>query len=112
MNVRIIITRDYEKNMNRTLGENKPNQSQFVFFTAENAEYAGKKDICVSDCSIKKYTLYPISPRSLRTRRLMKNKPNQSQFQDRGRMTDDGRQISPATCGQGVLRPLFAARAY
>jgi len=49
-------------------------------FTAENAEYAEKKNICVSDCSIKKYTLYPISPRSLRTRRLMKNKANQTQF--------------------------------
>ena len=57
---------------NRTLGENKPN----LHFTAENAEYAEKKNICVSDCSIEKYALYPISPLSLRTRRLMKNKPN------------------------------------
>jgi len=58
------------------VSQNKPN----LRFTAENAEYAQEKNICVSDCSIKKYTLYPISPRSLRTRRLMKNKANQSQF--------------------------------
>jgi len=57
-----------------TLGENKPKQSQFVFLTAENAEYAEKNNICVSDCPIEKYALYPVSPCSLRTRRLMKNK--------------------------------------
>jgi len=45
-------------------------------FIAENTEFAEKKDICVSYCSIKKYALYYISPRSLRTRRLMKNKAN------------------------------------
>ena len=56
-----------------------PNKAN-LHFTAENAEYAEKKDICISDCLIKKYALYPISPRSLRTRRLMKNKPKQSQF--------------------------------
>jgi len=28
MDVKLIITRDYEKKMNRTFGENKPNQSQ------------------------------------------------------------------------------------
>jgi len=65
---------------NWTLGENKPKQSQFVSLTAENAEYAEKNNICVSDCPIEKYALYPISPCSLRTRRLMKNKPKQSQF--------------------------------
>ncbi|OHB55264.1 MAG: hypothetical protein A2173_01320 [Planctomycetes bacterium RBG_13_44_8b] len=29
VNVNLIIARDYEKKSNRTLGENKPNQSQF-----------------------------------------------------------------------------------
>jgi hypothetical protein len=29
VNVNLVITRDYEKKSNRTLGENKPNQSQF-----------------------------------------------------------------------------------
>jgi len=53
-----------------------PNKANLRFFAAENAEYAEKKDICVSGCLIEKYTLYPISPRSLRTRRLMKNKAN------------------------------------
>ena len=66
--------------------QNKAN----LHFTAKNAEFARlgealrrsqaeKKDICVSDCSIKKYALCPISPRSLRTRRLIKNKAKQSQ---------------------------------
>jgi len=35
--------------------QNKPN----FHFTAEKAEYAEKKNICVSDCSIKKYAIYP-----------------------------------------------------
>jgi hypothetical protein len=56
--------------------QNKPN----LHFTADNAGFAERKDICVSDCPIKKYALYPFSPRSLRTRRLMKNKPKQTQF--------------------------------
>jgi len=57
------------------LVKTNPNKAN-LHFTAENAGYAEKKDICVSDCSIKKYALCPISPRSLRTRRLMKNKAN------------------------------------
>jgi len=83
MDIRLVKTRDYEKKTNRTFGENKPNSNPNkanLHFTAENAEYAEKKDICISDCLIKKYALYPISPRSLRTRRLMKNKANQTQF--------------------------------
>ncbi len=52
-------------------------QSPFIFFTAEYAEYAEKSDTCVSDYPIEKYALYPISPCSLRTRRLMKNKAKQ-----------------------------------
>jgi len=58
--------------------KNKANQSQFVFLTAENPEHAEKNNICVSDCPIEKYALYPISPCSLRTRRLMRNKANPS----------------------------------
>jgi len=71
--------------------QNKAN----LHFTAENAVYAEKKNICVSDCSIEKYALYPISPRSLRTRRLMKNKPNTKpnkanlESENRGRKTED-----------------------
>ena len=82
MDIRLVKTRDYEKKTNRTFGENKPNSNPNkanLHFTAENAEYAEKKDICISDCLIKKYALYPISPRSLRTRRLIKNKAKQSQ---------------------------------
>jgi hypothetical protein len=41
--------------------QNKAN----LHFTAENAEYAEKKYICVSDCPIKKCDLYPIYTRSL-----------------------------------------------
>ena len=78
---------------------NKPN----LHFTAENAEHAEKKNIYVSDCSIKKCALYPISPCfrpsqwlcygewTLRTRRLIENKPNQSQYQIGRQMTDDRR---------------------
>jgi len=46
--------------------QNKPN----LHFTTE------KNNIFVSGWSIKRYALYSISPRSLRTRRLMKNKAN------------------------------------
>ena len=38
----------------------KPN----VYLTAENAEYAEQKGICVNGCSIKKYDLHLTSPRS------------------------------------------------
>ncbi|MHC4175853.1 MAG: hypothetical protein ACYST5_23335, partial [Planctomycetota bacterium] len=62
-------------NQQRTLFKTKPNKAN-LHFTAENTEYAEKKDICVSYCSIEKYALYHISPRSLRTRRLMENKAN------------------------------------
>jgi hypothetical protein len=55
-------------------------QSQFTFYSRERC-VRRDEDICVSDCPIKKYAFYHISPRSLRTRRLMKNKPKQSQFQ-------------------------------
>jgi len=82
MNVNPYNTTNYENKSNWTLDENKPKTNPIkanLHFTAENAEYAEKKDISVSDCSIEKYALYPISPCSLRTRRLMKNKPNQSQ---------------------------------
>ncbi|MHC4173933.1 MAG: hypothetical protein ACYTBX_06895 [Planctomycetota bacterium] len=83
MNVNLYNTMDYENKSDWTLGENKPNSNPNkanLHFTAENTEYAEKKDIGVSDCSIDKYALYHISPRSLRTRRLMENKPKQSQF--------------------------------
>jgi len=71
---------------------NKPN----LHFTAENAEHAEKKNIYVSDCSIKKCALYPVSPCSLRTRRLMENKPNPST--GFGRLT-----TSPLRTGQSQL---------
>ena len=79
--------------------QNKPN----LHFTAENAEYAQKKNICVSDCSIKKYALYPISPCSLRTRRLMKNKAKQSQFQRQ-------KKYSRCSVGDCVITILFYKR--
>jgi hypothetical protein len=76
MNANSLITKDYENKSPFSGHESKANQSQFVFFAAENTEYAEKNNICVSDCPIEKYALYPISPCSLRTRRLMKNKAN------------------------------------
>jgi len=68
-------TKGYENLGVCRLGKNKAKQSQFVFMTAENAEYAEKNDICVSDCQIEKYALYPISLCFLRARRLIKTKP-------------------------------------
>jgi len=86
MNVNLYNTTDYENKSNWTPGENKANSKPIkanLHFTAENAEYAEKKDIPVSYCSIERYALYAISPCSglghpvdLRTRRLMKNKAN------------------------------------
>jgi len=80
MNISVFTIKDYENKTGFGIPENKPKQSQFYIFTAENAEYAEKNNICVSGCPIEKYAPYPISPCSLRTRRLMKNKANQSQF--------------------------------
>jgi len=76
MNASSVFTKDYENKPAFRTRESKANQTQFVFLTAENAEYTEKTNICVSDCPIEKYALYPISPCSLRTRRLMKNKAN------------------------------------
>ncbi|MHC4596077.1 MAG: hypothetical protein ACYS19_14205 [Planctomycetota bacterium] len=101
MNISVAIIKDYDKktkNQQRMLLKTKPNKAN-LHFTAENAEYAEKKDIYVSDCSIEKYALYAISPCSglghpvdLRTRRLMKNKaktkPIKANFK-RGRLRID-----------------------
>ena len=86
VNVNLYNTTNYENKSDWTLGENEPKTNPIkanLHLTAENAEYAEKKDIGVSDCSIEKYALYPISPCSglghpvdLRTWRLMENKPN------------------------------------
>ncbi len=103
VNVRPLVIMNYERKSDWTLGENEPNSKPNkanLHFTAENAEYAEKKDISVSDCSIEKYALYPISPCSLRTWRLTPTplrttrggvngkqsqfKPKQSQFSNRG----------------------------
>ena len=86
MNVTSFHTVDYENKSNWKLGENKANSKPIkpnLHFTAENAGDAERKDICVSDCPIKKYALYPISPRSLRTRRLMKNKANSNPISEK-----------------------------
>jgi len=74
--VSFFFRRAYEKNDAWAVQKNKAKQSQFYIFTADNAEYAEMKNICVSDCPIEKYGLYPMSPCSLRTRRLMTNKAN------------------------------------
>ncbi|MHC4485379.1 MAG: hypothetical protein ACYS4T_09215 [Planctomycetota bacterium] len=61
VNVNLYNTMDYENKSNWTLGENKPNSNPNkanLHFTAENTEYAEKKDISVSNCSIDKYALY------------------------------------------------------
>jgi len=105
VNVRPLVIMNYERKSNWTFGENKPNSKPNkanLHFTAENTEYAGKKDISVSDCSLKKYALYPISPCSglghpvdLRTRRLMKNKAKTKPIfksEDRRQKTEDRRQ--------------------
>ena len=60
MNVNLYNTMDYEEKSDWTPGENEPKTNPIkpnFHFTAENAEYAEKKDICVSDCSIEKYAL-------------------------------------------------------
>jgi len=95
MNVNLYNTTAYENKSNWTPGENKPNSKPIkanLHFTAENTEHAEKKDISVSDCSIERYALYHISPCSLRTRRLMKNKaktkPIKANFK-RGRLLID-----------------------
>jgi hypothetical protein len=92
--------------------QNKPN----LHLTAENAEHAEKKSISVSDCSVERYALYPISPCSLRTRRLMENKANQSQFSNR--KTDDRSLSAISVPGQkaeyiprfSVIRPRHSVR--
>ncbi|MHC4596955.1 MAG: hypothetical protein ACYS9C_18475 [Planctomycetota bacterium] len=79
MNVNKVLTKDYEEKCGKDLWKNEPKTNPIktnLHLTAENTEYAEKKDISVSDCSIERYALYHISPRSLRTRRLMKNKAN------------------------------------
>jgi len=78
------------KYCNGHLVKTNPNKAN-LNFTAENAVYADKKNICVSDCSIKNYVLYRTSPRSLRTRRLMKNKAKQSQSAIGGQVSEDGK---------------------
>ena len=40
MNISSILTKDYKNQPTSRLWENKPNQTQYVFFTAENAEVA------------------------------------------------------------------------
>ncbi len=78
------------------LVKTNPKRTQYepnLHFTAENTEYAEKKDISVSDCSIERYALYAISPCSglghpvdLRTRRLMKNKANSKPISEKAKM--------------------------
>jgi hypothetical protein len=58
------------------LERTKPIRTQFVFFTAENAEFAEQKGICVNTCPTNQYNLYLPSLRSSRTRRLMRIKAN------------------------------------
>jgi hypothetical protein len=71
VNVSSFTTRTYGDTSVLRLGENKANQSQFVLLTAEHAEFAEQKDMCISGYPIKKYNLYLPSPRSSCTRRLM-----------------------------------------
>ncbi len=55
MNVNKVLTKDYEEKSDWTPGENEPKTKPIkanFHFTAENAEYAEKKDIYVSYCSI------------------------------------------------------------
>jgi len=81
MNVNIYYTYVYSNQTPFRRAKNKPNSNpNKANFPAENAGRTESKDICLSNCPIKKYALYPFSPRSLRTRRLMKNKPSQTQF--------------------------------
>jgi len=79
MSANVCAEKVYENESVLEAPKNKPNQSQCLFFTAENAGFAEQKCICISDCPMKKYNLYLHSLRSSRTRRLMRYKPNQSQ---------------------------------
>ncbi|MHC4174505.1 MAG: GlcG/HbpS family heme-binding protein [Planctomycetota bacterium] len=74
VNVNLYNTMDYENKSNWTLGENKPNSNPNkanLHFTAENTEYAEKKDISVSNCSIDKYALYEANFRKKETKMIM-----------------------------------------
>jgi hypothetical protein len=85
MNVSYYITSKCENLDIWWSGKNKPNSNPNkanLHFTAENAEHTEKQDISVSYSSIERYALYHIPLRSLRTRRLMENKPKQSQSQN------------------------------
>ena len=55
MNVSVYMKGDYEEFYALEAAKNKAKQTQLLFFTAENAECAEQKRICVSDCPIKKY---------------------------------------------------------
>jgi len=106
VDVSIFSQKAYENKSDWTLSENKPNSKPNkvnLHFTAENAEYAEKKDISVSYCSIERYALYHISPCSLRTRQLMENKPNSKPIKANFKR-DDG--FSP----QGVPRTAYHTR--
>ena len=76
-NVTVFLTKDYEDEATLRGRENKPNQSQFVFFTAENAEFAEEKVQDLFNC---KETQSLTSQRSLRSPRLMRNKANFDRF--------------------------------
>ena len=67
MNISSCITNKYEDLDIWWIGKNKPNSKPNkanLHLIAENAEYAEKKNIFVSDCSIERYAPYHISPRS------------------------------------------------
>ena len=83
MDVNFYSTKDYENERLSRCGENKANSKPIYILPQRTLSTQRRRIIGVSGCSIDKYVLYHISPRSglghpvdLRTRRLMKNKAN------------------------------------
>ena len=76
MSVSVYMKGEYEEFYALEAAKNKANSNPIFNFTAENAECAEQKGICVNGCPIKKYNLHLTSLRSLRTQRLMRNKAN------------------------------------
>ena len=97
------------KKSNWTLGENKAKQSQFYTSTAETAEDAERKGMCVSNCATKKYALYPVTPRSLRAQRLMKSKAN-LHFLPRRTLRSQNESCARVFCLLSAVFCLFSVR--
>jgi hypothetical protein len=72
MNVNAFVKKDYENERRRRLQKNKPKQTQFVFFTAETAEFAELllfEDLCQCNWIKRNYLPAAAFPLTLTTER-------------------------------------------